>query len=408
MSLVLSSLCHGSRLVVNYLQALADRRTLLVARRRLVDVDAASSTRSPATRHHPPRRAVQFWLHVNVMMSSPRRPRALRVRWSRRTRAHVQAATAMLLRQSGSNNVFVSTTLLNMYCKLGAISDAHRVSDEMPHRNAVSWAAMVSRYATGKCTEEAFELFLLMLLQKCPLETNEYKKVGYLDIDVGQPEFTPPGFVSLHVFEEKPKDLTILYLRNPKRCFFFGDICAKRNPKLLLTYIFGLHDYFLQEFYCLGEVGNPKKSAIPLVINTSGWVKGTGLQVLTDMLKYVSPSHVIRVSTIVERKNLPGGMFWMNEGEGDSSVNVVEIPAAQNSPRHMLAKKEARIMRDLRLIAYFRQCLPREFPVFCFDDLVQGFGSIHPFRLPLSKIHVIDLHCQVSSKPYIFRKTVFI
>jgi pentatricopeptide repeat protein len=79
----------------------------------------------------------------------------------------------MLLRQSGSNNVFVSTTLLNMYCKLGAISDAHRVSDEMPHRNAVSWAAMVSRYATGKCTEEAFELFLLMLLQKCPLETNE-------------------------------------------------------------------------------------------------------------------------------------------------------------------------------------------------------------------------------------------
>jgi len=53
-------------------------------------------------------------------------------------------------------------------------------------------------------------------------------------------------------------------------------------------------------------------------------------------------------------------------------------------------------MRDLRLIAYFRQCLPREFPVFCFDDLVQGFGSIHPFRLPLSKIHVIDLHCQVT------------
>ncbi|XP_066346685.1 polynucleotide 5'-hydroxyl-kinase NOL9-like [Miscanthus floridulus] len=242
----------------------------------------------------------------------------------------------------------------------------------------------------GNSGKSAFSRLLLNTL------IERYKKVGYLDIDVGQPEFTPPGFVSLHVFEEKPKDLTILYLCNPKRCFFFGDICAKRNPKLLLTYIFGLHDYFLQEFYCLGEVENPKKSAIPLVINTSGWVKGTGLQVLTEMLKYVSPSHVIRVSTTVERKNLPGGMFWMNEGEGDSSVNLVEIPAAQNSPRHLLAKKEARIIRDLRLIAYFRQCLPREFPVFCFDDLVQGFGSIHPFRLPLSKIHVIDLHCQVS------------
>ena len=38
-----------------------------------------------------------------------------------------------------------------------------------------------------------------------------YKKVGYLDIDVGQPEFTPPGFVSLHVFEEKPKGVVFSF-----------------------------------------------------------------------------------------------------------------------------------------------------------------------------------------------------
>lgn len=29
-----------------------------------------------------------------------------------------------------------------------------------------------------------------------------YKKVGYLDTDVGQPEFSPPGFVSLTVIDE--------------------------------------------------------------------------------------------------------------------------------------------------------------------------------------------------------------
>jgi polynucleotide 5'-hydroxyl-kinase GRC3/NOL9 len=38
-----------------------------------------------------------------------------------------------------------------------------------------------------------------------------YKKVGYLDIDVGQPEFTPPGFVSLHIFEEKPKGVVFRF-----------------------------------------------------------------------------------------------------------------------------------------------------------------------------------------------------
>jgi polynucleotide 5'-hydroxyl-kinase GRC3/NOL9 len=61
------------------------------------------------------------------------------------------------------------------------------------------------------------------------------------------------------------------------------------------------------------------------------------------------------------------------------------------------------MIRDLRLIAYFRQCLPRDFPVFSCDDLVQGFSAIDPFQLPLSKIQVIDLHCQVTAFTSLFR-----
>ena len=61
------------------------------------------------------------------------------------------------------------------------------------------------------------------------------------------------------------------------------------------------------------------------------------------------------------------------------------------------------MIRDLRLIAYFRQCLPRDFPVFSYDDLVQGFAAIDLFQLPLSKIQVIDLHCQVTASPPLFR-----
>jgi polynucleotide 5'-hydroxyl-kinase GRC3/NOL9 len=61
------------------------------------------------------------------------------------------------------------------------------------------------------------------------------------------------------------------------------------------------------------------------------------------------------------------------------------------------------MIRDLRLIAYFRQSLPRDFPIFSCDDLVQGFAAIEPFRLPLSKIQIIDLHCQVIASPPLFR-----
>uniref|UniRef100_A0A0D3ENK9 Uncharacterized protein n=1 Tax=Oryza barthii TaxID=65489 RepID=A0A0D3ENK9_9ORYZ len=218
----------------------------------------------------------------------------------------------------------------------------------------------------GNSGKSAFSRLLLNTL------VGRYKKVAYLDTDVGQPEFTPPG------------------------CFFFGDCSAKKNPKLLLSYIFSLYDYFLKELYRFEDTDNPNKSAIPLVINTSGWVKGTGLHMLTEMLKYASPTHVIRLRTSVEGKNLPAGMFWLDEPEGDPAINLVEIRAAQHSPRHLLVKKEARIIRDLRIIAYFRQCLPMEFPVFSYNDLIQGFASIEPFQLPLSKLQVIDLHSQVS------------
>lgn len=39
-----------------------------------------------------------------------------------------------------------------------------------------------------------------------------YKKVGYLDTDVGQPEFSPPGFLSLTVVDEV----------TPGNCLFFA------------------------------------------------------------------------------------------------------------------------------------------------------------------------------------------
>lgn len=39
-----------------------------------------------------------------------------------------------------------------------------------------------------------------------------YKKVAYLDTDVGQPEFTPPGFVSIHVLEEQAEGVRFMFL----------------------------------------------------------------------------------------------------------------------------------------------------------------------------------------------------
>lgn len=58
-----------------------------------------------------------------------------------------------------------------------------------------------------------------------------YKKVGYLDTDVGQPEFTPPGCLSVHILEKANPDLSTVCLRTPERCYFYGDISPKGYPE---------------------------------------------------------------------------------------------------------------------------------------------------------------------------------
>lgn len=53
--------------------------------------------------------------------------------------------------------------LLNMYGKCGALKDARKVFDEMPHRNAVSWTSMIAGYSQTGQEKDAIILFFEML-----------------------------------------------------------------------------------------------------------------------------------------------------------------------------------------------------------------------------------------------------
>ncbi|XP_058109136.1 pentatricopeptide repeat-containing protein At2g33680 [Magnolia sinica] len=71
-------------------------------------------------------------------------------------------AHAVAVKTDNYRDVFVGSSLLNMYCKLGLVSDARQVFDRMPERNSVSWAAMISGYSMERRGVDAFELFKLM------------------------------------------------------------------------------------------------------------------------------------------------------------------------------------------------------------------------------------------------------
>lgn len=73
-----------------------------------------------------------------------------------------QQAHTVAIKTASFYDVFVGSSLLNMYCKTGLVSDARKLFDRMPERNPVSWATMISGYATQELAEEALKLFKSM------------------------------------------------------------------------------------------------------------------------------------------------------------------------------------------------------------------------------------------------------
>lgn len=55
---------------------------------------------------------------------------------------------------------------------------------------------------------------------------------------------------------------------------------------------------------------------------------GIGYDILVDILKYICPSHVVKIRISAETKNLPAGAFWLDEEEC-CTATLVEINSAR-------------------------------------------------------------------------------
>ncbi|XP_064972759.1 polynucleotide 5'-hydroxyl-kinase NOL9-like isoform X1 [Musa acuminata AAA Group] len=240
---------------------------------------------------------------------------------------------------------------------------------------------------SGKST---FSRYLLNVLLP------RYGKVGYLDTDVGQPEFSPPGCLSLTLVDKTIPDLMNPCIRATERCFFFGDVSSKSDPKAYLDCTFNLYDYFIRVHYQPNELNHPGK-ALPLIINTPGWVKGTGFDLLVEKLRYISPLQVVQIRISVESKNLPGTTFWLDSDQQEPHIYLLNSARHNYENQSILVRKDACRMRDQRLFDYFKQCFPSNLNILTNKELAHALAAIAPYMVPFAKIKVVHLHCQVPS-----------
>uniref|UniRef100_A0A8C3P0D9 Polynucleotide 5'-hydroxyl-kinase NOL9 n=1 Tax=Cyanoderma ruficeps TaxID=181631 RepID=A0A8C3P0D9_9PASS len=125
---------------------------------------------------------------------------------------------------------------------------------------------------TGKST---FNRYLINLL------LNHLPVVEYMECDIGQAEFTPPGCVSLSSVTEPVLGPPYTHQQMPHKVVYYGQTSCEQDTERYL-------DVVKYVFSCC-------KKEVPLVINTMGWVKGDGLLLLIDLIRLLSPSHIVQM-----------------------------------------------------------------------------------------------------------------
>lgn len=134
------------------------------------------------------------------------------------------------------------------------------------------------------------------LLRKAPFtgvrDVPEDDYVAFLDLDPGQPEYSPPGDLSL--FRLKSWNLGPPFthptpgLNQLMKAHHFGHVSPKGDPEHYYNCALDLLDHYRH------MVRGPKPCS--LIVNSAGWIQGNGLELLSDLIHTAGLTDVIYMS----------------------------------------------------------------------------------------------------------------
>lgn len=206
-----------------------------------------------------------------------------------------------------------------------------------------------------------------------------YRQVAWLECDLGQGEFGCGGVVGLWVIERPLFGPPFTHPILPLRAHFLGTYTPTTCPHEYIEAIRQLVDHYRYDVDQSVSAGiglsgsggaGGKKTDIPLIVNTQGWVKGLGEELLHSIEQLVQPSHIFTLGTLnsePDRDDAPG---WTHSPPPRSmgldhtpSATHVELDPAPESP--LQARYTPADLRTLATIAYFhaRFAVPPNQPV---------------------------------------------
>ncbi|KAI9797884.1 MAG: Polynucleotide 5'-hydroxyl-kinase grc3 [Piccolia ochrophora] len=199
--------------------------------------------------------------------------------------------------------------------------------------------------SSGKST------FLRILTNK--LLTNEqqyimrtFEGVCILDLDPGQPEYGPPGQLSLlhvqHPSFGPPYTHPQVMPREGNRSIRAHSIAAvspREDPLHYKACVANLLDHYRRYL-----------DPAPLLINYPGWIVGSGLDILLQLITIAQPTDIVYMS----EQGPPPIVESIQEAAGNGRIHILP---SQGSNNH---SHRSSTLRAMQAISYFHQTWPRD------------------------------------------------
>lgn len=160
--------------------------------------------------------------------------------------------------------------------------------------------------------------------------------VAVLDIDPGQPEFSPPGVVSLVKLHEPnlapPFCHPTVEEKHIVRSHTVAAITPASNIEHYKSCVFDLISHYQSS--C---------SRYPLVINTPGWIQGSGLVLLQELVAGVKPTDILYMSEEGPEDTVEG---LKSAGQG---IRFTTLPSQSSE----FTSRTALHLRHMQAMSYF-------------------------------------------------------
>ncbi|KYN38311.1 Polynucleotide 5'-hydroxyl-kinase NOL9 [Trachymyrmex septentrionalis] len=120
------------------------------------------------------------------------------------------------------------------------------------------------------------------------------KKVVLIDVDPGQAECTPPGCISYSLIEEPLMGPNFTHLKAPVYQLFIDDVDVSR---CVTRYLEGIKMLIEKLKEC------PILSRLPIVVNTMGFTKSLGWNIIIFTIKLIRPSIILQIMSSKKKNN---------------------------------------------------------------------------------------------------------